>query len=76
MKAPENHRLLIQLVDAATEQDARRELTEIFGERAASVAMFFKGTIRHGKERKGNLYSAWHEVPTGFRLFVPQGFKL
>lgn len=67
------YRFLVQLVDAATLEDAKRELAAIFGEQAASVARFTKGTNR---PITGSSPYRWEQTDSGFRCYIPREFRI
>ena len=70
------YRFLVQLVDAATLEDAKRELSAIFGEQAASVARFTKGTIRPVPVKQPYTGWRWQQTDSGFRCYIPREFRV
>ena len=65
-------RLLIQLVDAKTEAEARDEIRGMYGEECLAVAVFHAGTERSKHLARGT----WNHSTTGYSVYVPDGFRL
>src|SRR5271166_3859281 len=66
---PPNSRLLLQLIDARSEEDALRELVDTFGPEKAEKAMLVRGTMHPVIPR--HHAGIWVARSQGFRAYVP-----
>ena len=65
-----SYRFCIQLVDALTLEDAKKEFTAMFGERVAKDARYSPGTRNLlPKRRRGAFFKPQNK---GFRVFIPE----
>ena len=64
----EQYRLLVQVFDAKTEQEARDYIVRTFGEKKTRDAKIVKGTRRSDSP----LLDEWKPSKNGFRAYVPK----
>lgn len=71
--APLGFRFLVQLVDCADLADAKRELRGMYGDRCVEVVAWKEGSMRAKQTSKK---TTWTPSKTGWRCYVPEGWKI
>lgn len=70
---PLGFRLLIQLVDTASIDDARDLIRVMYGQQTAEIAKYSRGTERPTVRRD---WYNWQRCAEGFRVYIPFGHRV
>lgn len=82
MTPPPGYRMLVQLVDATSEADARQTIWDMYGAACVAKAVFVAGTCKlvdgghSGGKHFDGVRIRWVPQKSGWTVYVPQGFVL